>query len=293
MMRRLAVFVSALAVLACGRAHGQNYEIRLNRPSAVGNVYEFSAAASSLEQATVAVPGRAPRGTSSSITAKLRGTVTVLDVDALKRESRIRLMVTECLASLDGAAEKELLAKGAEVIARRRETLVDGKEAPPEIAKVLELFISFPGTQVTDDDVFGTKERRKVGDSWSMDTAVAAQDLAARGIIVAPKDLRGSTKVETLIVVEGTPCLRLTAGMEASGIVPPAMPFARVTLEKSAMTAGFSGDFPVDARLDWLAMAVKVDTEIIARGEAADGGPEVTLTMKNARSVRMETKHLK
>lgn len=290
------VLVCSILLLICSCAFVQDYELRMTRPTKVGREYELITSGSLSEQMTMSAQGEVLRSDKFSLTAKLEGIVTVLQVDELKRERKLRLLVSKSVMSMNGNInEEEALPKGTQVVAqlrdRRKEFLIDGKNVPEEIAKMLDLFISFPTTRVTDDDIFGTKERKKVGDSWAVNSMEAAKDLATEGINVDAENIKGSTTIEKVVVVDGKKCLQLSAKLEISMLAPPLPP--GLTVEKSNMSAAFSGTFPFDTSIPRLSEGENMTMEVVAKGKLNPDSPEVTLSIKMMKSVQMKQKALK
>ena len=289
------VMVCAVLLATASRVFAQDYEVRLTRDAEAGEMYELTVSASVSKQMTMSSQGQVLRKNASSITANLEGTVTVLEIDEMKREKKLGLLVSRCLLSSNGSTKREALAKGTLVVAQIRggqeEFLIDGNAVSEDIAEMLGILISLPIAQATDDDIFGTKERRKVGDSWAVNSVKAAVDLSSKGIKVDPEDIKGSTKFDKLIVADGTNCLQISARMEMINIRPPLPRGMNVT--KSNASANFSGEFPVDVSIRPLSEAMTVSMVFIAKGRPAPDAPEVTLTMSMEESKLAKQKSLK
>lgn len=290
------VMLCTILLFTASRVIAQDYEIRLTRDSRAGEKYELTASASVSKQMTMSSQGQVLQKNASSITAKLEGTVTVLEIDEIKREKKLSLLVSRCLASANGSAEeREVLAKGTRVVAQIRngqqEFLIDGVAVSNDIAEILGMLITLPISQATDDDIFGTKERRKVGDSWPVNGSKGAVDLSSKGVKVDPKDIKGSTKIEKLIAVGSTNCLQISSRIEMTNITAP-LP-GGMTVTKSDASATFSGEFPVDVSIRPLSEAMTVSMTFVAKGRPAPDAPEVTLTMNMEESKHAEQKSLK
>jgi len=288
--------ICILLVLACSTVFAQDYEIRLHRPQKAGDRYELTASGSMTEQMVLSGKQQVIRENRSSLSCELSGVVTVLETDAMMRDKTIRLVVSRCVLSGDGKSyENEVLAKGTEVIARldkKRETfLIDDKPASPEVEKVLGLFF-FPHTsEVTDDDVFGTRERKKVGDSWPVNSSVAARDLEDEGMRVKAENVKGSTTLEKVVDVDGIKCLHLSGNMELTGMDFPLPP--GFTVEFSDMSAVLSGDFPVDTSIAPLSETGTMTMAFVGKGKPSPDSPEVTLSIEKSKSTEIRLRFLK
>jgi hypothetical protein len=290
------VLLCAVLLFTASRVIAQDYEIRLTRDAKAGEKYELTVSASVSKQMTMSSQGQVLQKNASSITAKLEGTVTVLEIDEMKREIKLSLLVSRCLASANGSAEeREALAKGTQVVAQmrdgRKEFLIDGNAVSKDISEMLGMLISLPISQATDDDIFGTKEHRKVGDSWAVNSVKGAVDLYSKGMKVGAEDIKGSTKLEKLIVAGGTNCLQISSRMGMINITPP-LPRG-LTVTKSNVSATFSGEFPVDVSIRPLSETMTVSMAFVAKGRPAPDAPEVTLTMNMEESKHAEQKSFK
>jgi hypothetical protein len=290
------VLICLIALLACSHVFAQDYEIRMTRAAEAGERYELIASGSSSEQMTMSSQGQVLRKNKKFISAKLEGIVTVLEVDELKREKKLSLLVSKSVMYTNvNDKEEEALPKGTQIIAQRRdgkkEFLIDGKIANEDIAKMLDLFITFPATQATDDDIFGTNERKKVGDSWAVNSVNALKDLASDGIVVDLAKIEGSTKLERIVEVEGIKCLLLSASIEVSGVVPP-LP-SGLTVEKSNVSAIIAGEFPLDISIRPLSQIQNMMLEVVAKGKSSPDAPEVTLFMDSRRSGNIKSRLIK
>lgn len=290
------VLFCAIVLLAGSPVFAEDYKIRLTRPAKVGQKHEVIASAEKSEHTTLSAQGRVLKESKLFLSATLEGTTTVLKVDKLRREAEVRLLVLKCRKKMNGnATEKEVLPKGTQVVVRRRDSkqefLIDGKVVSKDIANVLDLFFSLPQTQATADDVFGTKERKKVGDRWATNTMKAAKTFASVGFKVDAENIKGSVTIEKAVVVRGTRCLHLTGKTELDMFELP-LP-AGLTVEKSSMSILFSSDFPVDTSLGSLSDKTSMTMALVAKGKPSPDAPEITLSMKMSRSKQMTRKLLK
>lgn len=216
-IRRILMHAVIAAVfLAASHAFAQDYEIRLTRDVRAGEKYNLTASGSLSEKMIMSAQGQVIQKNASTHEMMLEGIVTVLEVDDLKEERKLSLDISRCLVSAGGeSGQKEVLKKGTQIVAQRKnghdEFLVDGEAAAKDVATLLGHFISLRSGHVNDDHIFGTKERKKVGDSWPVNRDKAAADLTAKGIKVARENITGNTTLEKLVEVDGRKCLKLNA----------------------------------------------------------------------------------
>ena len=278
--------IYALSFLACSPVFAaEDYEINLTRPVKVGQKYEMDVSVEMSEQITTSSQGRVQTEEKTSYTATFAGTITVLKIDDLKRESELEAFVAKCRKKIKGNdTEEDVLPKGTQVVVRLRnskmEFLVDGKIASKETAEVLGDFFSLSKSRGTDNDIFGTKDRKQVGDHWPLNS-IAAANAAPRGIKVDAKNIKGNTKIEKVVMVHGTKCLQINNSFEMSKFTMPSFPKWMV-IEKANISASGSGAFPVDTSIRRLSQKVKMTVTITAKGKPTADAPEMTLSMKMA-----------
>jgi len=268
----------------------------MERPEKAGAKYELTAHGSTSERMVLNVQQQVVKEDGLTISGELAGIITILETDELMREKKIKLTITRCVMSKNSKAyENDVLKKGTEIIARldnHKETfLVNDKPVPEEVDKFLGLFISANRSRLSDDDVFGTKERKKVGDSWPVNSTLAARDLTGDGMPVATENVKGSTKLEKLVDVDGIKCLHLTGNLQINHMNPPMPP--GFILETSNLTGLFSGDYPVDASMAPLSKSMTMTAVFSGKGKPGPDSPEFTLTVEKIQSSEEKCKYLK
>jgi hypothetical protein len=171
--------------------------------------------------------------------------------------------------------------------------LVDGKPVDKKAAAVLGILFAPPHSKVTDDDIFGTKERKKVGESWPINRDLAIMDIAKKGVQI--EDLAGTTKLEKVFVVDGLKCLKVTAEMETDKFTLPFSPMLKV--KKSEMHMSFSGEIPANKNADTTNVALKTEmnmsTIFSATGKPNPQTPEMKISVESSRKQTIIKKKLK
>ncbi len=230
-----------------------DYEIKMDRPCKVGQRYELTASGSDCSVTTITFRGELVREESTELTAKLRAAVTVLAVDKHERTSRLRLVIGELTATRIGdPKDKKLLAKDTVVVAEQRDGkevfLVDGKLVDANVQDTLRLLVSLSSDKdPTDDEAFGTKERKKVGDRWVVCGEAIARSLAAQDTKAEAKNIDGAIQLRGVTVVDGAKCLRLAGQFKAKGLSWPHEPGSTIVSGNIAVT--LEGILPVDPTL--------------------------------------------
>jgi hypothetical protein len=206
---------------------------------------------------------------------------TILAIDPKADATRIEYRIESCQKTEDGMTE-EVLPAGRRVVAESNadgQTMftVDGDPALEDISKALGVVISAhtPGTP-SDDEIFGTPERKRVGDTWSINAETTAAFLSKTGLKVSPENLKGTVSLDAVKTVEGVKALALTARLNARGMVMDLPDFMQ--LEKSSMTGVFTLLAPADPQVpNLLPNKITMQIAFRAKGQKPDTGSPVSI----------------
>ena len=234
---------------------------------------------------TLTVGGAATPPRDTVIAAELAAKAEVLAVTADGRETTTAFTVTTSSVTRAGVPG-ELVPAGtvikADSTGGKTAFSVNGAPAAPELAQALDVLIHLSKpTGKSDDDIFGSKARHAVGDSWPADVATAAADLAKEGKLqVDPTQLSGKTTLVELVPGSGAPALRITAAMDLGKVGMPLPPGMAIT--SSNFTAHFSGLFPVDVSKRSLAQSMSMEGHFECAGQVQGKDMTMTMVMKQA-----------
>ena len=177
---------------------GKEYTIQLHRPAKVGDQFRVEMTGS--ESNTMARKVGDMEGTEEkNWSAKLKGIVTVLKVNKVGSVSQMKLKV-DSFTITEGKFTEEALEKGAVIKGEEKDDknqfelwdeesklgvpLQDGIAA--DALKLLFSLDDAKGKE-TDDDVFGTKDKKKVGDSWKINAKALAESAGNDKVKIDPK----------------------------------------------------------------------------------------------------------
>jgi hypothetical protein len=279
-MRRLifsTIFILSFATLATA---ADDYEIKLHRPAKAGEKYHLNAMTKNTDRNIITVNGQQVDEKSSASMVVLDGVVTAVAVDERGGMTRLTVAVNSCGMGKEGE-QKELLPKGTLLSASldsngQKLFTVDGVQVEKAISDALDNIIPLSkGEGATDDEVFGSKKRRKVGESWSIDSARAAQDLKLFKLTGGKDSVSGTTKVERVVNVRGAECLEISGTMNIKDIatdLPPGF-----TVEKMSANARFSGIYPVVVTERQLGGTSEMKFFLRAKGKGDPDGPEMII----------------
>ncbi len=265
-------------------AGAEDYEIKFNRTTKVGERYGVVATGSMEQHMIMTVNGQGMPPRDQVMNVAFTAKAEVLTLSPGGREVKTSFTVGK-LTNTVGAQATDVLPAGAVVVAERTgaktEFQIDGAPAKPEVAAVLAVVISLDSDQTAKDDiVFGTKERKKVGDSWPIDSKAGAADLEAKDKLkIDPANLTGTT---TLVEVLPTG-MRIAAkvAMKDVGIpLPPGM-----AVSTSVFTAELSGILPIDISKRSIRSSMSMEGKVECAGKVGDKDLTMVMTMKNAKDV--------
>jgi len=280
-----------LGFLGTSVALAQDYEIKLTRPTEVGAEYHIAVVGHDSMKSTVKADGKVVEEQSKNFSVDFESDVKALEVDKNGKPSKVSLTVDKCILK-EGGAEKPLLAKGAVVIASLKddETVFEiaGQPVDAETAEALDLVVVLGRNRASDDEVFGTKERKKVGDHWAMNAELAAEDLqdVMKGSTVKKEDVAGTVTLDKVVKVGTTDCLQISAEMTVSNVTMPDRKVAQMKVQ-----AHFLGLFPIDFSKDITEESDSITMSITVKDKPDPDGPEIVVESVAEQSLNVKTTH--
>jgi hypothetical protein len=203
---RSLVFVCVASSLPAGRdAVAKDYAVKLARPDKAGLKYRLDARVKKKQSMSIYKGAAELKTEESQTTVMLRAVVEVLKVDKKGEPLEKKLTIERFVNEKD----EPLLKKGDAVIAKtvdgKTVFRMGGREPPGRAAEFLgDLVKTKTSTAADDDEVFGSKARRKVRESWKINAAALAKDLKMK-----PADVSGTAKLEAVEKHDGDDCLRI------------------------------------------------------------------------------------
>jgi hypothetical protein len=119
-----------------------------------------------------------------------------------------------------------------------------GKPIDPEAVLLLGQAVPLANGRPTEDDFYGTRERVKVGDHWSVNTDLATADLAKTSPGLRKEDVSGTVTLTSAGKSGDTDVMDVTAEITLKNIKPPAQ--QGVTIDKASFQQKFTGKYPLD-----------------------------------------------
>ncbi|MCH8922812.1 MAG: hypothetical protein IIA67_06650, partial [Planctomycetes bacterium] len=199
----------------------QEFTIRLTRPSISGQRYQLVAQAVRTRHVVTKKDGEVVRDQKSQKTVELDAEVTVMRLNATGRVSQKLLVIERCVQT-EGESRRELLDKGDVLIVSN----LDGKPTfrlkgsvlTPSATKALELIFGSKSRKVDDDELFGSRQRRKVGDSWPVNAEAVARSLKGEGIDVKSEQVSGQMQLARRLKYADVDSLHIAGRMKLANV---------------------------------------------------------------------------
>lgn len=268
----------------------EKYAIQFERPVKVGARYHVFCQGAIEQVAESVANGRRLPQSGESMEVDLHADVEVLAVTPKGKEKKVRLTNTRAKVEANAGPVK-VLADGAVVVieqdGKKTKYTVDGRPASAQAAKALGLALSLSSDEQSDDLVFGTPERRAVGERWEANSAAAAASLAVMlgGGTFRVQDIQGGCSLDSVTAYEGVRALRLGGNLRIANLHVP-LP-NNLKMREGRVEAAFSAYLPVDLTKGPLRRTSHTVTEILAAGDKDGVKIEVQTKSKETRDVRV------
>lgn len=210
----VALLIVATGSLVAAPIVAKDYKIKLHRPEKVGNRYRLSVTDTSKEMLVITKAGEVLKRESKATKAQLDAIVEVQKVDKVGDPVKLKVRIEKLI---DGKGV-ELLTRGQIVLGEVIEKKVvfrikDGKlgdVAKKALRSTVDLkTIDRPSL----DNAFGTKEPRRVGDSWKLNPSAAAKYLK-----MDPKNISGNVTLAAIKNVGGYTCYECLAKVKITDV---------------------------------------------------------------------------
>lgn len=280
----LALLVVAIAATSIATA--ADYEIRFQRPVAVGDTYRATGTGSDEQSILATVDGQTVQQREDKYSVEYTADYEILALTPGGRASKARLTIVRLIRTAGGQTS-ELLPAGTVVSAENDGQTTFFKQGDSTVAPIVAAALSTLGVtmasdkQVNDDQVFGTPERKRVGESWPINAELAAADLAKMGIPASATNLSGRTTLVEVLQQAGGPVLKLTARIDIDGVNPPLPP--GIEVKSSVVSMSMSGLFPVDLTQRSKQESTSMAMELKAGGMRDGKTMEMNMTKKTSR----------
>lgn len=282
---RGAMVATVLFYVAAVSADDTSYQIVLDRPTRVGATYDIVSTGHNVERVVITNGKTILENKTTEVRVAIEASATVLAIDEHSRPAKVKLKLVS-LTIATGNDETNPFPPGTELIAEAdggaKRFAVDGKAVTETIGKALSLVHAVGSTDETNDDVLGTKETKKVGDSWPVNAAFAAKSFHDSGIDANPDDVNGESKLVGVARIDGIDCLRLTSTLKMGSLemqLPPGF-----KMEEGELVVNYEAAFPIDTSLGKLEESLDGKTSMRAVQAVTGKGNRLEITASSERS---------
>ena len=217
--------VDAAPAAAPAPAAGEAFLIKLTRPIPVGSKFHYSADATVIQSMTANVSGQTKTLRPRSLSVRFVGAEHILAVNNFGEPTKAVYTVEKCVVR-EGKKELQIVQPGLQITVEstKWQSKMDINQGALTIqdTQLLRSVLALPALDgFSDDDCYGTNNRAKVGDSWSIRPEPTAKALASSGRPVKKENVSGTVKLKDLDVQNGAKFLRVQGKTTVSHFLPP------------------------------------------------------------------------
>lgn len=236
------------AVLVAGALSAADYSIQLHRSRRIGEKARMTVRLTERQERRLIVEGQVTRQRKESYGVEFAAVGQVDAVDAKGHVTRSTFTVEKCLRTSD-TGSTNVVPRGTIITASSREgtTLfeyADGQPVPDGTSQLLGSLVSTYTGGADEDEMFGTRDRKKIGDSWPINAEAVRRDFEQKQPELSLDSVRGSTRLKRVARFNGMDCLEIEVALQWRPV--PKEPPIGMTLESSEVAGTFAGRFPVD-----------------------------------------------
>ena len=259
----------------------QDYEIRLHRPEPVGAKTKLSISGKDRQEMSGWSGTKKLKEEIKELAVELEGTATVLETSPNGNHKRISLQVDK-LVTTEGGIQRELLPRSTVVLAARKDGKkvfeVNDQTAHPDVAQALAVVIPIESDDYMGDELFGTRERKRVGDSWDINQTAAREILSNSNIKI--ENFFG--KVTLKNVLQDAAGTRLLVTIDVTAKVAPAAPGSSAA--SGTMTFKGTTELPTDPSPSQATETIDMGFSLRSQYKPDPNGPEVEIRMDMKRT---------
>lgn len=285
MVRQHGIPAVLLALLLTTLAPAKDYEIKLLRPAVVGQNYRVQVTFTRQQKETANVDGEEVKPEIASIITTLVASVEVLKVNAKGQAIAEEYTVEKCSQARDGKTT-DLLQPGHVLVVAAGTVGPDIRSEGQPLTEaghsILSELFDMRESEITEDEIFGTKKRRNPGDSWVINTEAARK--FADGVGIKMDGVKGNAKFVGLKKYGEFDCLEVSAEFSAAKLVLPAPD--GFSVQKGTMRSSVWGLYPESLDSPRLHEKVTTDFEMVVSGTKDDKKITATTYGKTIREVK-------
>lgn len=271
------------AVASAPEQAGRKYQILLKRQDEPGKQYPTQATDSTISKMVATRQGKLLKEEQERNVLSFSGTRKALAAGV----NQPMEYVVQLLSFESDGQKKSLLPAGTKVlrtpVAQQWGYESDGQPVSEEVGVAFSSLFGSVIKATTDDDVFGTKEPRAVGESWSIDLS----KLADEELAFEPDGASGTTRLVAVRNVGGIECLEIEAELSIpKARLKDAPEGAKMLATK--LEGRFYGSFPTDTKLPVLQSGMVMDIDFKMEVPSEQGPIQMDATTRSEQSFKSQ-----
>ncbi len=233
-----------LTAAAAGPLTAQTYIIHLTRHVAPGQTYAFSATGSSRQLASAGE--RTIKADDFQV--NFEGRAKVVEVDRTGEPYKLAFTVAKFTRTKDDTTV-DLLQPGTVIIAdgskSEKLSLQDGIMDTSTQQAFRVVYSAHQPNTISDDEIFGTKQARSVGESWPANAVLAADSVQKEaGITIPPDQLSATTRFVAVNKIGGVDCAQVERHVNADNFSGKD-PRSGISFTRGSLKAEIRGCYPL------------------------------------------------
>lgn len=287
-----AIVISLVLLLLAVSVRAQDFEIRLQRPKTVSQTYRMSVSGSDHNRMTMDINSKTEQKKSENKAIDFESIVTILEVSKKSTPVKESHKIIKC-ERLENDSRLALIPPGTVVTAfladKKQQFTIEGTEVTPGAKEVLDMVITLDDVEFSDDEAFGTKERKKIGESWPMNMKLALEELRSSGMDVTKGDFSGKVTLAGIGGKDATPYLILNGEIAVSQLEIPVGP--EVYTDKSHGRFTFTAKYPLDHTMGVLEEIWNFSIDATMKNKPVEDEPDMTVRVYSEQTMTKTFKY--
>lgn len=296
----LWLITGMMSIFACTApvAKSTEYDVRFNRPARPGQKFHMTADYKMIADRK-AIEGRQVISPHYEVSIKFEATATILEVAKEGYVTKASYQVAQLTKSPKTLWRDHswLIPKGATVIADWKNCTtvfkVDGESPKYETAGALSVLIPINQDAVIFGDLARTPGRRKLGETWNLNTEKLAEIMGQRGFHAADMtgmEITGTVTLKKKLKIHGKDCLQFDFHITINNAHGN---HSGLAYSEATITSEWSFFFPIDTSQPLVKIETKRSMWGIGRGKFKyDDQPVVVFDIFTEESMSKEFKVL-
>jgi hypothetical protein len=164
-------------------------------------------------------------------------------------------------------------------------TAMGGATLESDAAAALRMmFFAYAEPDLSDDDIYGSKTPRKIGESWPMNADVLRKGWTGMGWKIDAGAMTGQTKLESAETVRDTPMLHVSSTTDLKNATPPGIP-PEIRVVSSEFHTRLEASVPVDTMGEMYIKDMSQDAVLHLQDTATGSESDVTMHAAQKESI--------